>query len=111
MGKKYEITHLGKTLHTDHWYDLPEDKCLQLKAAYYEKPDFELVKKNLKAVYRIRRLPAGLLSYNGSFHYKKILHFSRLAGGVSKKGQCFPNGRSISAIRSLNFKPLRGSDL
>jgi len=31
-NKKYQITHLGKTLNTDHWYDLPEDKCLQLKA-------------------------------------------------------------------------------
>jgi hypothetical protein len=48
--KKYTITHLGKTLHTDHWYDLPEDVCLLLKEEYYKKPDFDVVKKNLEAV-------------------------------------------------------------
>lgn len=49
--KKYTITHLGKTLHTDHWCDLPEVKCLELKQEYYKKPDFDTVKKNLEAVY------------------------------------------------------------
>jgi DNA methylase len=49
-NKKYQITHLGKTLHTDHWCYLPEHACLRLKEEYYKKPDFELVKKNLQAV-------------------------------------------------------------
>ena len=62
-NKKYQITHLGKTLNTDHWYDLPEDKCLQLKAAYYEKPDFDLVKKNLESVYNGGTIIGTITSY------------------------------------------------
>jgi hypothetical protein len=50
MNKTYRISHLGRTLDTDHWYDLSEDKCLQLKEEYYKKPDFGLVIENLKAV-------------------------------------------------------------
>lgn len=48
--KKYTITHLGKTLHTDHWCDLSIEECDKLKEEYYAKPDFELVKKNLEAI-------------------------------------------------------------
>jgi hypothetical protein len=62
-NKKYQITHLGKTLNTDHWYDLPEDKCLQLKAEYYKKPDFDLVKKNLESVYNGGTVISTITSY------------------------------------------------
>jgi hypothetical protein len=62
-NKKYQITHLGKTLNTDHWVDLPEDKCLQLKAEYYQKPNFDLVKKNLESVYNGGTVISTITSY------------------------------------------------
>jgi len=49
-NKKYHIEHLGKTLHTDHWVELSTEICDSIREQYYEKPDFELVKKNLKSV-------------------------------------------------------------
>ena len=50
--KKYTIEHLGKVLYTDHYYDLPVEKCIELKQQYYTKPDYNLVKENLKSVKR-----------------------------------------------------------
>jgi len=50
-GKKYTITHLGKTLSTNHYCELSVDECLKLKEEYYKKPDFELVAKNLKSIH------------------------------------------------------------
>ena len=47
-GKKYTITHKGKTLNTNHWYPLTDAECLALKKAYYTKPSSELVVRNLK---------------------------------------------------------------
>jgi hypothetical protein len=49
-GKKYTITHKGKTLNTNHWYPLTDAECLALKKAYYTKPSSELVVRNLKKI-------------------------------------------------------------
>ena len=62
-NKKYTITHLGKTLHTDHYCDLPVDKCLKLKQDYYAKPDFEEVKENLKSVKEGGTVLSAITSY------------------------------------------------
>lgn len=61
--KKYTISHLGKTLHTDHWCDLPEIDCLKLKEEYYKKPDFELVKENLRQVYNGGTIISDITNY------------------------------------------------
>ena len=50
--KKYHITYLDKTLHTDHWYDLSVKECNLIRKEYYEKPDFDLIKKNFKLIYK-----------------------------------------------------------
>jgi hypothetical protein len=49
-GKKYTITHNGKTLNTNHWYPLTDAECLALKEAYYTKPSNDLVIRNLKKI-------------------------------------------------------------
>ena len=51
MENKYEINHLGKTFKTIHFADITDEKCLQLKKEFYEKPNFELVKKQFKKLY------------------------------------------------------------
>lgn len=61
--KKYQITHLGKTLNTDHYCELPVDKCLQLKEEFYKKPDFDLVAKNLQAVHTGSTVVSTITSY------------------------------------------------
>lgn len=49
-GKKYSITHKGKTLETNHWYPLTDAECSLLKEAYYTKPHISLVDRNLKTI-------------------------------------------------------------
>lgn len=50
MPKKYIITHKGKTLETNHFYPLSKEECDALRKAYYEKPNWELVKQNFISV-------------------------------------------------------------
>ena len=50
MDKKYTITHLGRTLYTDHYSELSDEKCQELVNAYYTKPDFSIVQENLKDI-------------------------------------------------------------
>lgn len=61
--KKYTITHLGKTLHTDHYTDLPIDECLKLKEEYYKKPDFSLVEKNFESIYEGGTIVSHITNY------------------------------------------------
>jgi len=49
-NKKYEITFLGKTLFTDHYYPLSNSECNKIREEYYKKPSLELVEQNLRDV-------------------------------------------------------------
>lgn len=67
--KKYIITHLGKTLNTDHYCDLSVDKCLKLKEEFYKKPDFDLVARNLESVHR----GGGIISTIVNYYVKDLM--------------------------------------
>jgi hypothetical protein len=53
-NKKYEITFLGKTLHTDHYYPLSKVECDKIRREYYKKPSIDLVEQNLRDIYNFK---------------------------------------------------------
>lgn len=46
----YVINHNGETLETKHYCEISNEKFEELRNAYYEKPSFELVKKQFKTI-------------------------------------------------------------
>lgn len=50
MAKKYTITYKDKTLETDHFCDISDEKCEELRQQFYVKPDFSEVRENLIAI-------------------------------------------------------------
>lgn len=47
MPKKYKIEHKGKVLFTDHFADLPDEKCEEVRQKYYQKPTEDELDKAL----------------------------------------------------------------
>lgn len=63
QNKEYEITFLGKTLYTDHYYPLTKKECDTLRKEYYRKPSFDLVVKNLKDIYNFQNNSSYIIDY------------------------------------------------
>lgn len=62
-NKKYEITFLGKTLYTDHYYPLSKNECNKIRQEYYKKPELELVEQNLRDVYNFKQNISFIMDY------------------------------------------------
>lgn len=62
-NKKYEITFLGKTLYTDHYYPLTKNQCNKIRQEYYQKPKMELVEQNLRDIYEFKQNVSYIMDY------------------------------------------------
>ena len=47
---KYTITHLGKTLVTTHWVNIPKSMCNEIRQNYRKKPRKSVVNDQLKKI-------------------------------------------------------------
>ena len=48
--KKYRIQHLNQVLETNHYVYFEPEKCEQIRADFYQKPEWDEVRKNLIAI-------------------------------------------------------------
>jgi len=51
-GKLYKIEYKDKVLETNHFADISDQKCEEIRQAYYRKPSIEAVHKNLASIRR-----------------------------------------------------------
>tara|TARA_R110002050_G_scaffold105037_2_gene214505 strand:+ start:146 stop:1144 length:999 start_codon:yes stop_codon:yes gene_type:complete len=77
MGKdkKYTITHLGKTFNTIHYREISDEKCIELKEQFYEKPSFGLVEKQFKKLYNGGKMTNVITDY----YIKGVMSKARLS--------------------------------
>jgi hypothetical protein len=62
-NKKYEITFLGKTLHTDHYYPLTKKDCQKLRNEYRKKPLLKQVEENFKDLHQKKNNLSYIIDY------------------------------------------------
>jgi hypothetical protein len=63
MTKKYEIEYLGKILKTNYYSNISDEKCDEIRKLYYEKVDFDLVKKNLINIFKGKNNVSYIIDY------------------------------------------------
>lgn len=121
----YPINYLGKTYNTTIHKDLTDDEFEQIRREYYEKPDFEDVKRQFKKIesggtkinhitnYYVKDLMAKTkVHFNNwtieeALNYKPLMEF--FAGKCAENKKVFPDTKSLeknieTAFRLCGFK-------
>jgi hypothetical protein len=72
---KIKISHLGKTFETIHFSKISDEKCLEIKNQFYEKPLFCDVVSQFKKVYNGGKKTHFIIDY----YFKNVMSMARLS--------------------------------
>ena len=72
---KTKITHLEKTFETIHFSNISDEKCLDIKKQFYEKPSLELVHSQFLKVYNGGKKTNHIIDY----YFKDVMSKARLS--------------------------------
>ena len=108
---KYSISYLGKTLNTNISEPISDEEYEQIKKEYYEKPSFDLVKKQFRTIskggtqvnhivnYYMKDLMAKVLVHYNKWTIEEVLKCKPLieffVGKSSKNKKVFPETYSL----------------